>query len=98
MDKIEQDLGIEVTKEEYFVTFRQTISVADADSVKMTNILAYLQAKMAGGRVTGHIRHNLSQGGTTNIVTEEIARVPAERAKVVDGLFIQSSPKTSLTR
>lgn len=84
--QIEESLGMEVVKEEYFVTFRQTIMVADKS--KLPAATRYLQMRASEGRVTGHIRHNLSQGGLQNIVTEEVVKVPDARAPEIDELFL----------
>lgn len=84
---IEVQLGITIIKEEMLVTYRQVMTVADQENVPAA--LAYLQAKLSDGGVTGKAYVNMTQGGTNSIVTEEVGRIPigSDLEKQVDACF-----------
>ncbi len=84
---IEEELGIEIIKTEMFATFRQTIALKNKE--KIPEAITYLQAKLTEGGATGKLYVNMTQGGTQNVTTEEIGRIPlgSELEEAVDAVF-----------
>lgn len=87
---IEQELGIEVIREEQFVTYRQTIALRNKERVGAA--LAYLQSRLHEGKVTGKVLCiNMGQGGITQIQTEQTGkiRIGSELEELTDEVFAQ---------
>lgn len=86
--EIERELGIEIIKEEQFVTYRQVIRLIDKDKVGAA--LAYLQSRLHDGRVTGKVMLiNMSQGGINQVQTEQTGkiRIGSELERLTDEAF-----------
>lgn len=85
---LEQALGIKVIKEEQFITYRQTISLAKKEHVGAA--LAYLQERLHSGKVTGKVlTTNMSEGGINSVVTEQTGKIPigSELERLTDEVF-----------
>ena len=89
---IEQELGIEITKEEKVVVYRQTIALLNKE--KSGEALAYLQSRLHEGKVTGKILlMNMNQGGICGVQTEEVAKIRkgSELDELTDEAFVRDS-------
>lgn len=86
--EMEEALGIEVTKREQYVTFRQTITLKNRERAGAA--LAYLQQRLHEGKVTGKVLCiNLNQGGICTVVTEQTGKIPlgSELETLTDEVF-----------
>jgi hypothetical protein len=86
--EIERELGIEVTREEQFVTYRQVITLKKRECVGAA--LAYLQSRLHEGKVTGKVLcMNLGQGGINSVVTEQTGkiRIGSDLERLTDEVF-----------
>ena len=90
---VEEALGIEITKREQFVTYRQTIALRKREHVGAA--LAYLQQRLHEGKVTGKVLcMNLNQGGICTVVTEQTGkiRIGSELEELTDEVFSSKNP------
>ncbi len=71
--QIEKDLGIEVVKREKIVSYRETIALRNKS--RIPEAVAYIQSQLHHGKVTGKANVNMNQGGVTQVLTEQNARI-----------------------
>ena len=84
---IEKELGIEVVKRDKIVSYRETVALRN--KARIPEAVAYIQAQVHRGKVTGKVNVNMNQGGVTQVLTEQNGRVRlgSELDKFTDKVF-----------
>lgn len=70
---IEIELGIEVVKREKIVSYRETVALRN--KARIPEAIAYIQSQINHGKVTGKVSVNMNQGGVSQVLTEQNARI-----------------------
>ena len=70
---IEIELGIEVVKREKIVSYRETVALRN--KARIPEAIAYIQSQINHGKVTGQVSVNMNQGGVSQVLTEQNARI-----------------------
>ena len=70
---IEKELGIEVVKREKIVSYREVIALHNKE--RIPEAIAHIQSQVHKGKVTGKVNVNMNQGGVTQVLTEQNARI-----------------------
>lgn len=71
--QIEKELGIEVIKREKIVSYRETVALRN--KARIPEAIAYIQSQVHRGKVTGKVGVNMNQGGVTQVLTEQNAKI-----------------------
>ena len=90
--EIEKELGIEVVKREKIVSYRETIALRN--KARVPEAIAYIQAQIHRGKVTGKVNVNVNQGGVANVLTEQNGKVKlgSELDDLTDEVFCLQKP------